>query len=203
MRLELAGGWADLDRPNNPIALLVLTHGAAGGVESADLLAVRNTALDAGIATALVTQPFRVAGRRTPPRAEPQDEAWCAVVTTLRKRRGLAALPLVLGGRSNGARVACRTAARLDAIAVVALAFPLHPPGKSESSRVDELDAVRVPTLVVQGDRDAFGMPPTRRNRRIVVIPGADHSLRTKTAVTAAAVVKFVTSAAGRASVEK
>lgn len=203
MRLELAGGWADLDRPDNPIALLVLTHGAAGGVESADLLAVRNTALDAGIATALVTQPFRVAGRRTPPRAEPQDEAWCAVVTTLRKRRGLAALPLVLGGRSNGARVACRTAARLDAIAVVALAFPLHPPGKSESSRVDELDAVRVPTLVVQGDRDAFGMPPTRRNRRIVVIPGADHSLRTKTAVTAAAVVKFVTSAAGRASVEK
>lgn len=203
MRLELAGGWADLDRPDNPIALLVLTHGAAGGVESADLLAVRNTALDAGIATALVTQPFRVAGRRTPPRAEPQDEAWCAVVTTLRKRRGLAALPLVLGGRSNGARVACRTAARLDAIAVVALAFPLHTPGKSESSRVDELDAVRVPTLVVQGDRDAFGMPPTRRNRRIVVIPGADHSLRTKTAVTAAAVVKFVTSAAGRASVEK
>lgn len=203
MRLDLAGGWVDLDRPKNPIALLVLTHGAAGGVETADLLAIRDAAVENRIVTALVTQPFRVAGRRTPPRPEPQDEAWCAVITALRKRRGINALPLVLGGRSNGARVACRTAARLDAIGVAALAFPLHPPGKPESSRLDELDAVRVPTLVVQGDRDAFGMPPKRRNRRIVVVPGADHSLRTKTAVTAAAVVKFVTSAAARASVEK
>jgi predicted alpha/beta-hydrolase family hydrolase len=181
-RIEIATdaglAWADLDRPRAARCLLVLTHGAGAGVETADLLAVRDAAVAAGIAVALITQPFRVAGRRTPPAPKPQDRAWLQVVDALRRRRGLAALPLIVGGRSNGARVACRTAADTAAKAVVALAFPLHPPGKPEKSRLDELAAVNVPVLVVQGDRDAFGMPPAGVGRQVVVIPGADHSLK-------------------------
>jgi predicted alpha/beta-hydrolase family hydrolase len=201
MRLEIAGGRVDLDRPKNPTALLLLTHGAGGGVETRDLLAVRTAALEAGIAVGLVTQPFRVAGRRTPPQPGPQDEAWRTLVTTLRRRRGLAGLPLLVGGRSNGARVACRTAEALGAVGVVALAFPVHPPGKPESSRLVELDAVRVPVLVVQGDRDPFGMPPRRRGRTLLVVEGGDHNLRTHLDATAKAVVSFVTSTVGRATV--
>jgi hypothetical protein len=203
MRLEIAGGEVDLDRPKNPAALLLLTHGAGGGVKTRDLIAVRDAALGAGIAVGLVTQPFRVAGRRTPPPAGPQDEAWRSLVQKLRRRRGLSALPLFLGGRSNGARVACRTAAALDAAGVVALAFPVHPPGKPESSRLAELDAVRVPVLVVQGDRDPFGMPPRRRGRTVVVVEGGDHNLRTHLDATARAVVSFVTSTVERATVRE
>lgn len=200
MRLEIADGWVDLDRPRDASALLVLTHGAAGGVESVDVLGVRNAALEGAIAVALVTQPFRAAGRRTPPTSTRQDEAWLAMLTTLRRRRGVSALPLFVGGRSNGARVACRTADALGAAGVVALAFPVHPPGNPEKSRLDELDAPSVPVLVVQGDRDPFGMPPKRRGRKLIVVPGADHALKGDPAAIGRAVVRFVTSTLARAN---
>jgi uncharacterized protein len=201
MRLELADGWVDLDRPRGATALLLLTHGAAGGVASPDLLAVRTAAVRAGVAVGLVTQPFRVAGRRTPPAPDLQDAAWHDLLAALRRRRGLSALPLITGGRSNGARVACRTAARTGAAGVVALAFPLHPPGRPERSRLAELELPAVPVLVVQGDRDPFGLPPPGPGRSIVVIAGADHGLRKGTAELAAAVVDFVTSIAAHANV--
>jgi hypothetical protein len=201
MRLDIERGWVDLDRPRSPAALLVLTHGANGAVGTRDLLAVRGAALDAGLAVALITQPYRVAGRRSPPRPEPQDEAWLAILGALRRRRGLAALPLITGGRSNGARVACRTATASGAAAVVALAYPVHPPGKPESDRLDELAAPTVPVLVVQGDRDPFGMPPSAPARTVVVVPGADHALRKDTGAVARAVVEFVTSVLARANV--
>jgi predicted alpha/beta-hydrolase family hydrolase len=194
-------GLVELTRPRGARALLVLTHGAGVAADSADLLAVRDAAVAAQIALALVTQPFRVAGRRTPPAPARQDEAWTALVTVLHSRRGLSELPLILGGRSNGARVACRTATTLGAVAVTALAFPVHPPGKPEGSRLDELDAAGVPTLVVQGDRDAFGMPPAGSGRRIVVVTGADHSLKKDVTAVADAVIEFVTTVVSHASV--
>jgi len=182
----------EIDRPREPaIALLVLTHGAAGGVESNDLLAVRGAALKAGIAVARVLQPYRVAGRSAPAAPAKQDEAWLAVLAALRRRRTLAALPLVVGGRSNGARVACRTAVESKALGVVALAFPLHPPGRPENTRLPELDGAGVPVLVVQGDRDPFGMPPAGPDREIVVIAGADHSLKRELPRIAETVVEF------------
>jgi len=206
MRLELATpagpAWADLDRPRNPVALLVLTHGAAGGVETRDVLAVRTAAVDADVAVALLTQPFRVAGRRAPPAPSVQDEAWLAALAALRGRPGLGALPLVVGGRSNGARVACRTADASGASGVVALAFPVHPPGRPDKSRLDELKLPTVPVLVVQGERDPFGMPPRARGRRVVVLAGADHALRTHTDVLAREVSAFVTSTVARANVK-
>lgn len=183
---------AELTVPDRASALLVLTHGAGGGVATADLLAVRDAATAAGIAVALLTQPFRVAGRRTPPAPAPQDVAWLAALAALTERSALKGLPLLVGGRSNGARVACRTARACGAVAVVALAFPLHPPGRPEQSRLPELSATGVPVLVVQGDRDPFGMPPKGRGRRVVVIPGADHNLRRDTTALAGEVVRFV-----------
>jgi predicted alpha/beta-hydrolase family hydrolase len=128
---------------------------------------------------ALVEQPYRVAGRRSPAPARQLDEAWRAVIARLRDEE-LRGLPLVTGGRSAGARVACRTAAETGAMAVLCLAFPLHPPGNAadpQKSRLPELEAVSVPILVVQGERDPFGMPPAARNRTVTRIPG-DHSLR-------------------------
>ena len=184
--------WVDLDRPPAPRALLALGHGASGGVESKDLLAVRDAAVAAGIAVARITQPYRVAGRRAPAPAAQLDSAWCAAVAALRRRRGFAELPLVQGGRSSGARVACRTADETGARGVVALAFPVHPPGRPEKSRLPELALAHAPILVVQGDRDAFGMPPAEAVHRLLVIPGADHSLRKAHAEIAAAVVDFV-----------
>jgi hypothetical protein len=127
-----------------------------------------------------------------PPAPRPQDEAWLSLIAALRRRRGLGALALIVGGRSNGARVACRTAPATGAVAVVALAFPLHAPGRPEKSRLDELASAGVPALVVQGDRDAFGMPPKGRGRRLVVVPGADHSLRRDPAAVATAVLEFI-----------
>jgi predicted alpha/beta-hydrolase family hydrolase len=199
--VETPGGPArvDLNRPPSAVALLTLTHGAAGGVETADLLAIRTAASAAGIAVALITQPFRVAGRRTPPAPRAQDEAWLAIVTAMGRR--VRRVPVVVGGRSNGARVACRTAAATGAAGVVALAFPLHPPGRPDNSRLPELDLPTVPVLVVQGDRDPFGMPPPGAGRIVHVIAGADHSLRKNTAATAAAVVEFVTTLARHANV--
>jgi hypothetical protein len=163
---------------------------------------VRAAAVRSGIAVARLTQPYVVAGRRSPPVPEKQDQLWLAALAALRRRRVLAALPLVIGGRSNGARVACRTAATAGAVGVVALAFPVHPPGKPEASRLTELDAAGVPVLVVQGDRDPFGMPPAGADRTIVVIEGADHSLKRGLPTLAAEVVRFVTSVAARASVQ-
>lgn len=195
MELTTPAGPAvvDLDRPRGtPSALLVLTHGASGGASTRDLLAAREAALGAGAAVALLTQPFVVAGRRTPPAPSVQDAAWLAALSTLRSRRGLRNLPLILGGRSNGARVACRTALAAGAAGVLALAFPVHPPGKPEKSRLAELDAAGVPVLVVQGERDPFGMPPPGAGREIVVLAGADHSLRRGLDVLAEAVRTFV-----------
>jgi predicted alpha/beta-hydrolase family hydrolase len=186
-------GWIDLDRPTGPArAVLALGHGAGGGVTTPDVLAVTAAALAAGFAVARITQPYRVAGRRSPAPAPRLDEAWISMIAALRRARGLASVPLVQGGRSSGARVACRTAAATGARAVVALAFPLHPPGDPSRSRIDELTLPDVPVLVVQGDRDAFGMPPAEAADRLVVIPGADHGLKKATAVIADAVVDFV-----------
>jgi predicted alpha/beta-hydrolase family hydrolase len=161
-----------------PWAGLVLGHGAGGGVTAPDLVAATAAARSEGVSVALVEQPYRVAGRRSPAPAAQLDASWTAVVEQL----PLGGLPLVAGGRSSGARVACRTAAGTGAVAVLCLAFPLHPPGRPEKSRLDELDAVTVPTLVVQGESDPFGLPPPAPKRTVVTIPGS-HSLRSPTAV--------------------
>jgi predicted alpha/beta-hydrolase family hydrolase len=163
----------------SPRAAVVLGHGAGGGVASRDLVAATEVSLALGVSAALVEQPYRVAGRRSPAPARQLDAAWLAVVGRLRADE-LAGLPLVAGGRSMGARVACRTAAEAGAVAVLCLAFPLMPPrraGAERPSRLPELDAVAVPALVVQGERDAFGMPPPGPDREVVRVAG-DHALK-------------------------
>ena len=169
-----------------PIAGLVLGHGAAGGVTAPDLAAVTGVARSAGFSVALVEQPYRVAGRRSPAPAQRLDEAWTAVVEHLQGGE-LRGLPLVVGGRSAGARVACRTAAGSGAVGVLCLAFPLHPPGRPAKTHQAELDAVRVPTLVVQGARDPFGMPSGSTTHKVVTVPG-NHSLKADLEAVAAAV---------------
>jgi len=181
MRLEIetARGiaWADVDEPaGGSRALLLLGHGAGGSVEAPDLLAARDAALSIGVSVARVTQPYRVAGRRGMPPHPTLEQPWLDVAAELARR--YPALPHIFGGRSAGARVACRTAEAGEAIAVICLAYPVHPPGKPAVSRLNEINAVRVPVLVVQGDRDPFGMPPRRRGRTLVVAEGADHSLK-------------------------
>jgi predicted alpha/beta-hydrolase family hydrolase len=185
-------GWISLDRPPHATGVLALTHGARGGVASKDVLAIRDAVVAAGVAVALITQPYRVADRVAPPRPPAQDPPWLELIAALRRRRGFGGLPLVTGGRSNGARVACRTATASGAAAVVALAFPLHPPGKPETSRLPELEMPTVPVLVVQGDRDPFGIPSSRPGREVVVLPGADHALRKDVTSVADAVVSFL-----------
>jgi predicted alpha/beta-hydrolase family hydrolase len=180
---------AHLHSADEPRAALVLGHGAAGGVEAPDLVAAREAALSEGITVALIEQPYRVAGRRSPARAPQLDASWIAVVGHLRAGE-LAGLPLVVGGRSMGARVACRTVEETGAGAVLCLAFPLEPPrraGKPPQNRLPELDAVTVPTLVVQGERDRFGTPPGGPAREVVTVPG-DHSLKADREAVAAAV---------------
>jgi predicted alpha/beta-hydrolase family hydrolase len=169
-----------------PRAALVLGHGAAGGVGSPDLVAVRDVALAEHVNVALIEQPYKVAGRRSPAPARQLDASWTAVVDDLRARE-LTDLPLVAGGRSLGARVACRTAEATRAVAVLCLAFPVHPPGRPDANRLDELEAVTVPVLVVQGDRDPFGMPPPGDSRAVVPVRG-DHSLKTDVDAVASAV---------------
>jgi uncharacterized protein len=174
----------------------VLGHGAGGGVEAPDLVAATNAARSAGLSVALVEQPYRVAGRRSPAPARQLDVAWAAVLDQLREHE-LGGLPLLTGGRSSGARVACRTAADVDATAVLCLAFPLHPPGKGDDptkSRLGELEAVTVPTLVVQGEHDPFGLPPPSPTRIVVTVPG-NHSLRSGAAVEAAVAAWLATEA--------
>ncbi len=180
---------AHLHAAKEPRAALVLGHGAAGGVEAPDLVAARKAAGSEGISVALVEQPYRVAGRRSPARAPQLDAAWIAVVERLRADE-LGYLPLIVGGRSLGARVACRTAEATKAIAVLCLAFPLEPPrraGKPPQSRLPELDAVTLPMLVVQGERDPFGIPPPGPSRQVVKVPG-DHGLKADLKAVAAAV---------------
>ena len=172
---------------DEPRAALVLGHGAAGGVNSRDLVAVTGIANSEGISVALVEQPYRVAGRRAPAPAHQLDAAWTAVVESLLARE-LRALPLVAGGRSAGARVACRTADATGAVGVLCLAFPLQPPRRTAApSRLPELDAVSVPVLVLQGARDPFGIPPAAPRRTVVEVAG-DHSLTTDLDAVAAAV---------------
>lgn len=169
---------------DRPVAALVLGHGAGGGVTSPDLSASAQAAESLRITVVLVEQPYRVAGRRSPAPAAQLDRSWLAVIAQLRDST-LRGLPLIAGGRSSGARVACRTAAESRAIAVLCLAFPLHAPGRGNDpskSRLGELDAVTVPVLVVQGERDPFGMPPDGPGRRVVRVPG-DHALRSSAAV--------------------
>jgi len=175
---------------DEPRAALVLGHGAGGGVSAPDLVAVTDVARAEDFSVALVEQPYRVAGRRSPAPARQLDAAWTAVVGDLAERE-LRGLPLVVGGRSAGARVACRTAAETGAVGVLCLAFPLQPPrrsgGAEPPSRLFELDAVQVPTLVVQGEGDPFGMPPAASQRSVVQVPG-NHSLRTGLGAVAEAV---------------
>jgi predicted alpha/beta-hydrolase family hydrolase len=172
-------------------AALVLGHGAGGGVDAPDLVAATEAALAESVSVALVEQPYRAAGRRSSPAAKQLDAAWLAVVEHLRANE-LAGLPLIPGGRSAGARVACRTAAEADAAAVLCLAFPLRPPRRKTAtedppSRLPELEMVTVPTLVVQGEGDRFGMPPPGPRRRVVTVPG-DHGLKKDPAALAGAV---------------
>jgi predicted alpha/beta-hydrolase family hydrolase len=169
--------------------LLCLAHGAGGGIDAPDLVAVADAAHAAGWSVARVEQPYRVAGRRAPAPARHLDEAWVDVVAALTAR---IPGPVVAGGRSSGARVACRTASAVTAVGVVALAFPLRPPRRPEQSRAGELSMVDVPLLVVQGDRDSFGGPGEfPAGVRVVAVPG-DHSLRRSAAAVADAVVAWL-----------
>jgi uncharacterized protein len=171
---------------------LVLGHGAGGGIGAPDLVAAAAAAREARYTTVLVEQPYRVAGRRSPAPAHHLDAAWTAVGAHL-AGDALRGLRLVTGGRSSGARVACRTAAATGAAGVLCLAFPLEPPRRTgpRPSRLGELDAVTVPTLVVQGERDPFGMPPPGPRRTVVAIAG-DHSLRSDKAALGAAVSSWL-----------
>jgi hypothetical protein len=180
---------AEVDTPHGPArvhlhpvesarAALVLGHGAAGGVGAPDIVAATEVAQGEGITVVLVEQPYLVAGRRAPAPPAQLDAAWTAVLDHLREG-DLAGLPLIVGGRSLGARVACRTAAATGATAVLCLAFPVHAPGQTDpaKSRLPELDAVTLPTLVVQGESDPFGMPPPGPHREVVQVAG-DHGLK-------------------------
>jgi predicted alpha/beta-hydrolase family hydrolase len=163
-------------------------------------VAVTDTALAAGCSVALVEQPYRVAGRRSPAPARQLDAAWTAVAAHLQEQ-ALAGLPLIVGGRSAGARVACRTAADTGAVAVLCLAFPLHPPGRLEQTRQGELEAVGVPVLVVQGASDPFGMPTAARRRKVVAVAG-NHSLTTDIGAVRAAVSDWLGSMRARSRSE-
>jgi uncharacterized protein len=193
-----------LDTPSGPArahlspadgaeAALILGHGAGGGVEAPDLVAASEAAASAGFTVALVEQPYRVADRRSPAPAKRLDEAWVAVIEQLRSDQ-LAGVALVVGGRSLGARVACRTVDQTGAAAVLCLAFPLLPARRGEKppeSRLPELEAVKVPVLVVQGESDRFGMPPESRSRRVVRVAG-DHGLKADTDAVADAVGEWL-----------
>jgi uncharacterized protein len=186
---------AHLDQAKGAKAAVVLGHGAGGGVEAPDLVAARDAAVSEGFTVALVEQPYRVAGRRSPAPAKRLDEAWVAVVERLRAEE-LEGLRLIVGGRSLGARVACRTAERTGAEAVLCLAFPLVPPRRGDKppqSRLPELETVEVPVLVVQGESDRFGMPPEGARRRVVKVAG-DHGLKADTEAVGEAVAAWLSS---------
>ena len=172
---------------------LVLGHGAGGGVEAPDLTAAAEAAVSAGLTVALVEQPSRVAGRRSPAPAKRLDEAWMAVLERLSGAE-LEGLPLIVGGRSLGARVACRTVEATAAEAVLCLAFPLIPPRRGDKppqTRLPELEAVKLPVLIVQGSSDRFGMPPEGPQRKVVEVPG-DHGLKADTGAVGDAVASWL-----------
>lgn len=179
-----------------PRGLLVLGHGAGGGIDAPDLVAVAAAVAAQGWRVLLVEQPWRVAGRKVASPPAHLDRAWREILDAVLPRHRPAGRPLVLGGRSAGARVACRTAAEIGADAVVCLAFPLHPPGRPERSRAAEVLGAGVPVTAVQGERDAFGQPDELRTAfegaatvRVVPVPG-DHALKADVAAVAAAVVE-------------
>lgn len=189
--------WIDLDAVRGKI-LLAIGHGAGGTVDSPDLVAIRDHCVTAGISVARITQPYRVAGRKAPPTASVLDAAWRELIAELGRLHRRAGRKLIFAGRSSGARVACRTAqdpaVKPVADGVVAVAFPVHPPGKPEKSRLEELTAVGVPVLIVQGDRDPFGHPgPSAENRTVVTVAG-DHSLKRSADEVGAAVAAWLLS---------
>jgi uncharacterized protein len=190
VEISTAQGPAEvtLDKARKPTFLLVLTHGAGGGVNTADVLAAGQAAAGLGAAVARVLQPYRVRGARAPGNADKQDAAWLEVIAALR----LPGVPLVQGGRSNGARLACRTAQAAGAQAVIALAFPLHPPGRPENSRAGELRQAGTDVLVVNGERDPFGIPAPSDASRVVVLPGETHSLSRHPDAVRAAVAEWL-----------
>ena len=161
-------------RSKRPIASLLLSHGAGGGIDAADLEALAHRLPGQGISVLLLEQPWRVAGRKIAGPPASLDAALRSVADQIRPRT-----PLVVGGRSAGARSAARCARELGASGCLALSFPLHPPGKPEKSRVDELTGTRVPTLVIQGERDPFGRPEEFPDgTEMAVVPAADHSFK-------------------------
>lgn len=157
-----------------PRGVLLIGHGAGGGVSAPDIVTAAGVALALDVSVVLVEQPYRVAGRRAPAPAPQLDTAWLTVVKHVQETLGG---PLVFGGRSSGSRVACRTATEGGAVGVLCLAFPVHPPGRPEKSRLPELAEPGVPVLVVQGERDPFGRPEPAPGREVVLLKG-DHSLK-------------------------
>ncbi|MDX6739969.1 alpha/beta family hydrolase [Actinocorallia sp. A-T 12471] len=190
--METVAGTAEiaLEGPEDARLLVLLTHGSNGTVDAPDLTAVREAALALDAAVARITQPFRLAGRRAPGSPAKQDAAWLEAVAEVRAR--VPSAPLVQCGRSNGARVACRTAAEAGAVGVLALAFPLHPPGKPEKSRAGELREAGVPVVVVNGDRDPFGVPDPVDAAEVVVLAGERHDLNRDPARVGAAVAPWL-----------
>ncbi len=172
-----------VDAAENARAVLWLGHGAGGGIGAVDLAALSRALPGQGITVVRYEQPWRVAGRRVAARPPSLDIAWLETAPVVEQLAG--GLPVVVGGRSAGARVACRTAADVGATAVVCLAFPLHPPGSPEKSRLNELLMPDIPVLVLQGERDTFGNAALltsetagRPNIRVVPVPGADHGMK-------------------------
>jgi uncharacterized protein len=193
---EAGPAQAEIDRPTTATFLLLMTHGAGGGVDTRDLLAVRDAALAHGGVVARILQPYRARGASAPGAPGRQDGAWLEIVAAL--RADYSGLPLVQGGRSNGARVACRTAVAAGARAVVALAFPLHPPGRPEQSRAAELRGAGVDVLVVNGERDPFGIPAQEDAARVVVLPGETHALTKNPAAVGAVVGSWLAEVLGK-----
>jgi len=193
---------AHLHAAARPRAALALGHGAGGGVDAPDLLAATEAALAEEVSVALVEQPYRVAGKKSQPAASTIDAAWIAALEQLRGAE-LAGLPLISGGRSAGARVACRTAGETGAVAVLCLAFPLQPPARKGKEpgphRLGELEAVEVPVLVVQGENDRFGVPPAGAGRQVVLVAG-DHGLKKDTAAIGDAVGRWLAEIASPAA---
>ncbi len=166
--------WHPAARPRS---VLALGHGAGGGIEARDLVALARALPGRGVSVALVEQPWRVAGKKLAPAPKTLDAGWTALWPAL----AAPGLPVVAGGRSAGARVACRTAKETGAAAVLALAFPLHPPGRPERSRAGELVAggLACPLLVVQGGNDPFGRPAEfPEGHKPVEVPHGDHGFK-------------------------
>ena len=198
---SLGPGRLVVDAAEHPQAVLWLGHGAGGGIEARDLVALAGALPGQGITVVRYEQPWRVAGRRVAPRPAAPDAAWQETAPLVDDIAG--GLPLVVGGRSAGARVACRTADSVGAAGVVCLAFPLHPPGKPEKSRRDELLLPAVPVLILQGGRDTFGNADALAAEvggspriRVVSVPGADHGMKVPASspLNAAAVGELLTS---------